>query len=362
MRNLALKVLTGGIEAGFDVLNDVTDERVVPFACELVGVVYDISAAPTNVHSADVLVNGAEIAVTTVDIDFPAVITQGLATPDRQVFLAAGDRINLRSNGENASPDAYGITLSYIFKPLSSRPAGEVWLDGEAFADIDTAAASQAKCLPFDCEISLVAFGMSAATNAEIDVGIFLNDADTTIDIVIPTATANAVLRPVGGVFAAMGDSIHLNSDGAGSAGGLTAITYVCSPKSTKVPVDWVYLPFTGGIAFQTAAQEYVDVVAPCDGKVRDLVTHWPIDPDAISTFDLEVNAATPTGTPIFSVGINPLNDVGFSSPITNMHDVYVKRGDLITVVCNGEQIATTANGTAGIWIEPMGGAAGVGL
>lgn len=359
MLDLALKVLPGGLASAFDVLNATTDRKVVPFACEFVGVVVDISATPTNAHTADVLVNGAEIAVA-VDVLFPATTQKGFFKPDARVFLAAGDVLSLRSNGENAAPDAYDVTLSYIFEPQETRPVGEVWLDGQAFTDLATPSnTSPTKCVPFACEVIAVAFGMTTATDAEVDVSVFLDNADSTIDIVIPTATSNAVLRPVGQVISKTAGSMHLTSDGAGTGGGATAVTYVLAPMSNEIPVGWVFVPFDGGLDFHTAGLEYVDIVSPVHGRVRDLVTHWtaPINttPNTGQTFDLEVNAAKPTGTPIYRNEEDTLDEVGLSSPIENLHDVFVRQGDLITVESNGEQVAVTTNNISGVWIEPIG-------
>jgi hypothetical protein len=365
MRDLALKVTTGGVDVAFDILGAQSRSRVVPFACELVGVVYDISATPTNAHTADILVNGSEMSTVT-DIDFPATTTQGFATPDGRVFLQAGDRVNLKSNGENATPDAYDITLAWIFRPLSTRPVGEIWLDGESFTDIDTAAASISKCIPIACELTEVAIASLAATDAQMLLSIFTDNADSTIDIVLPTATTNAVIKPTSRLFCKTGGMISLSSDGVSSTGGFTAVTYVLRPESNEIPAGWIYSGFYGGRAFHTPTTEFEAIVAPCHGKVRNLVTHWPqpinTTPNTGATFDLLVNGSTPTGTPIYRNTEDTRDEMGLSVPIENQHDVFVRQGDLITIEINGEQAATTANSLAGIWIEPMGQAAGGGI
>lgn len=366
MRDLALKVVTGGIKTAFDVGTAFSLQKAVPFACELVGVVINLSAAPTNAHSVDVLINAGEIPGTAVDIKFPADIQQGFFPPDRRVFMQAGDRIRLASNGENESPDAYDATFAHIFKPLSPRPVGEIWLDGETFADIDTPSTTTTrKCVPFACELKGVAVSISVALNAEITLSVYVDGADSGVEIVLPDGSTTGYFALDEQLHLKEGASISLESDGAGSAGDQAFVTYALAPITTKVPVGWVYQGFRGALAFQTAAGEFEDIVAPCDGKVRNLVTHWPepinTTPNTGATFDLEVNGSKPTGTPIYRNEEDARDEVGLSVPIENMHHVFVEAGDLITVECNGEQVAATNTGVAGIWIEPMGQIAGGG-
>ncbi len=366
MRDLSLKVLPGGFIAAFDVANTLSIQKAVPFACELVGVVVNLSATPTNAHSADILINNAEIAVTTVDIKLPAATTQGFFTPDGRVFLQPGDRIRLRSNGENAAPDAYAATFAYIFEPLSPRPAGEIWLDGERITDIAAAGTfSTRKCVPFACELQGVGLSIGAATNGAVNLNLYIDGAITTSDILLPNPTTRGYFTLDEAIHLKEGAEVFLETDGQGTSGGQAYVCLVLSPEAVAIPAGWVYMPFTGVLAFQTATGEFVDIVSPCAGRVRNLVTHWPepinTTPNTGQTFDLEVNGAKPTGTPIYRNEEDTRDEVGVSVPIENMHDVFVLAGDLITVECNGEQVAATANGTAGIWIEPMGQVAGGG-
>ncbi len=360
MRDLALKVVTGGIASAFDVINAVTGIRVVPFACEYIGSVVNISATPTNAHSADILVNGAEILVGAVDLKLPATTTQGFFPPADRVFLAAGDSIQLRSNGENAAPDAYDVTFTHIFKPLSPRPAGEVWLDGDSLADIAGLVPSQRVCFPFACEVIGIAVRAEDATNAVVELIINIDNVDGAT-MPVPNASFGGYLPLSAKTYLPLGGQGRVDSDGGGTAGGAAAITFVLRPLTTDVPVGWVYLPFPGVLDFAVATSEPVDVVSPCDGKVRNLITHWKEPIDARNTWDLKVNAATPAGTPIYRIETDTRDEIGVSSPILAQHGAFVLAGDLITVECNGEQVAGTGNSTLGIWIEPMGGAAGVG-
>lgn len=367
MRDLALKTLTGGFDAAFDTDGANSPDRVVPFPCELVGVVIHLSATVTLAHSADIIVNGAEISGTTVDINWPAgatstigypVTTTGLAA---RVYLEAGDMVHMRSNGENAA-GAYDATFAYIFKPLSTRPVGEVWADGDQFADIDTAASSPSKCMPYAYELTAVAFALSAECDADITVSVVQDAVDGGIDVIVPDETTRGVFFPDERVFGKAGGALHLASDGAGAAGGLTVLTYVIVPTSNEIPVGWVYCGWTGSMAFQTATNELVDFAAPCHGRARNLVTHWVSAIDVLTTFDLEVNGSKPTGTPIYSNGEDTDTHLGISVGLTNKHDVYVEQGDLITVETNGEANGAANGSTAGLWIEPMGQSALGGL
>lgn len=366
MRDLALKVIAGGTVGAFDGADVPSAQKTVPFACEFLGVVINLSATPTNAHSADVLVNASEIAGTTVDIKFPATTRRGFFPPDRRVFLQAGERIKFRSNGENAVPDDYVASWSLIFKPLSPRPVGEIWLDGELITDIAAAATfSPRKCVPFACELKGVALAPSSPTNGAVNLNLYVDGVITTADILLPNPSGGGYFVFDEPVHLKEGGEIFLETDGQGTSGSQAFVTYVLSPITSKIPAGWEYQAFTGVLAFQTATGEFVDVVSPCDGKVRNLVTHWPepinTTPNTGATFDLEVNGSKPTGTPIYRNAEDARDEVGLSVPIENMHHVFVEAGDLIRVECNGEQVAATANGTAGIWIEPMGQIAGGG-
>lgn len=362
MRDLALKTLTGDYYGACLANGSNSSRLVVPCDCELVGVVFNFSVLPLTAHTFDIQVN---LADTGIDIPCVASTPNGFYPPDQRTFLSAGDTFRLTGNGESSAQTSAG-TLSWVFRPLSPRPVGEIWLGGQGFSDIATpAVATAVKCVPIACEVTEVAFGMFAATDDEIDVSILIDAADSGIDIVIPTSTRNAVLNPVGRIFCKTGASINLRTDGAGTTGAYTAVTYVLQPQSNEIPVGWVYSAFTGGRAFHTPTTEFTDIVAPCHGRIRNLVTHWrqPINttPNTGATFDLEVNGAKPTGTPIYRNTEDTIDEVGVSIDIENMHDVFVRQGDLIKIEINGEQVADSNNGTAGIWIEPMGQAAGDG-
>ena len=363
MRDLALKVLPGGFIAAFDIANQLSGQKAVPFACELLGVVINISAVPTNIHSADVLINDAS---TTVEVVFPAATTKGFFAPDVRVFLQAGDRVRLRSNGENAAPDAYDATFAYIFTPLSPRPAGEIWLDGQSFADIAAAGTSAtSKCVPLACELKGVALSIAVATNGAVNLNIIVDNVATTSDILLPNPTTRGYFALDEVVHLKEGAQVGIITDGQGTAGGQAFVTYVLSPITSKIPAGWEYMTFIGVLAFQTPAAEFQPVVAPCAGKVRNLVTHWSVaintTPNTGNTFDLKINGVNPPNTPIYRNVEDPLAQAGVSAPIENLHDAFVEAGDLITVETNGEQVAAVANGIGGIWIEPMGQVAGGG-
>lgn len=362
MRDLALKVISGGLHTAWAPIIPNSPHRVIPFDSELMGVVVHLSSPPTLAHSAHVQVQlyiGGTLTNYALGtyVKFPAGVTEGFFPPDKKLFIAAGSRIRLVGLGENAATDAYQMTCTYILKPRSPRPVGEMWLNGAVMANIETEdSQSNTICVPFACRVAGVSVSGNP-TDAPVVLTLLRNYADTTAQVLLPSGHTHGYHALTKTVYLASGEHILMKSDGGGTTGGGTYFNYTLIPESNSVPVGWEYIEFQG-MNFSNVAN-FQSITAPCHGRIRNLVTHWDqainTTPDTGNTFNLKVNGSNPDGNPIYRNEETTQTHVGLSVPIENLHDVYVRQGNLVTVQSNGEQVADTPYGRGGIWIEPMG-------
>jgi hypothetical protein len=84
-------------------------------------------------------------------------------------------------------------------------------------------------------------------------------------------------------------------------------------------------------------------------------MVHAKVPIDVETNFALRVNGVAPAGAPNYRLPVNPLDEVGSSLPLDNVHDVYVVAGDRIDVLSDGG-MAPSYPSTGGVWIEPMEG------
>lgn len=350
MRDLALKVIAGGVDPNIQTEHSLSENKCVPFACELVGVALNLSEPTSTEHTFDVMVSDVD---SDIDIQVADAFTQGIVYPDERVFLAQADRIGLRSNGETGTAST-NATYAYILKPLSPRPAGEVWLDGQIMSTIEDVTNSQTKCVPFASKVTGWAGSFAAAVNAEVTISPYVNNADSGVTITVPDTSTGGFFKTNSELALKTGAGLYSRSDGAGSSGGANAVCWVLQPEITTIPAGWVYQPFAGGIDIGAAVAPD-ELVSPVNGKVRNLVVHSASIASHDTNFALRVNGSAPTGAPNYLFKADPLDESGQSLPIDNIHDIYVVEGDLVDVLSGGEMDAAS-NSVLGLWIEPLGG------
>ena len=350
MRDLALKVIQPAIDAGIDVVDSLSSNVCVPYACELVGVALAVNNTTTDIHTFDVMINDVE---TTIDLVVPDTFDKGIVYTDAKCILQQAERIGLKSNGETATAST-DATIAFIFKPLSSRPVGEVWLHGQVMSDIASATSSQTKCVPFSCKLVGYAGSFEAATDALVHIDIMVDNANSGVDVNVPLGSTGGLFTPEASVEVKAGGSLYSTSNGEGTSGGANSVTWVLQPDGPTHPAGWDYLPFSGGIDIG-GANNFVDVVSPSSGRVRNLMVHATSPVTVATNFALRVNGVAPAGAPNYVLAVDALDEGGQSMPIGNMHYTYVVEGDLIDVLSGGET-DPASNSVGGIWIEPMGG------
>jgi len=360
MRDLALKVMCGNIDNDIQINGSFSTPTSVPFDSELVGVAINLTDAVTVSHSWDILSFGGD---TGSDIVVPAGFTQGFVVPDNSVVIPQGYRIGLRSNGEDETTSNDGA-FSFLFRPLSPRPAGEIWLYGETMSSVPTPGnRSTRQCAPIASKITGWSYSLAdGVINADTTIAIIVDGADSGANLLLPAYISGATADAANGfavpdkeVICKLGGQLESESDGATTSTTTCHITWVLQPDGPSQPAGWLYLPFPG-VTDIGGVNNFTDVVTPVSGRVRNLVIHASVPVDVETNFALRVNGVAPTSAPNYVLPVDARDESGTSMPIRNVHDVYVVAGDRLDVLSGGEMSPASVS-SGGIWIEPMEGA-----
>jgi hypothetical protein len=350
MRDLALKVMAGGRDVGIEVPESNSNFICVPYACELVSVAVHLNTPATTIHSWNLLVNSVD---STIDFVVPSGFKNGVIYPRSRAFLDPADRINLQSNGETgtAGTNAY---ITYVFKPLSPRPASEVWLPGESLSDVTSETVSTTKCAPFACEVIGVAFRTEAAIDADTLMTMVIDNVTTTTKVLLPNGSVSGFYQPDAELYVKEGGSIRSKSDAATTTGGYVMTSYVCQPDGPAHPAGWVYVSIQGGSDIGTPGSSD-NTVSPVNGRVRGIVVNATAPVDVLTNFALDVGGVVPPGAPNCKLPTTTEDDSGLFMPIDNVHDFFVLAGEIVNVTSGGEMQSADGS-TMGIWIEPLEG------
>jgi len=361
MRDLAIKTLSGGTDDGIEVLDSNSIPTCVPYASELVGVAINLTEPTTIAHSFDVMVEepGTGFAPTDsgIDIVLPSGFTQGGVSPQARGFIGQAGRISMKSNGETGTAST-NAAYTYLLRPLSPRPANEIWLYGHRMLVIQSASGSSLTIAPLACKVVAYVGCFDDAVNALVTISIKNNyplPFSSTVGYVdVPNGSTHIHVAPSPSVSASAGEDLSSISDGAGTSGGRNDVCWVVQPDGPGHPAGWVFLPFPGVVDIGAAAH-FEDAVTPVSGRVRNLMVHAKVPIDVANNFALRVNGVAPAGAPNYILPANTLDEVGSSLPLDNTHDIYVVAGDRIDVLSGGEMDPSYPS-TGGIWIEPMEG------
>ena len=357
MRDLALKVLNGNQDNGIEVIDSAPFPTCVPYACELVGVAIHLTLATTTRHSWDCLINDVRVVANTVVVQ--SGFTQGVTSPSAKVgpftkiFLEAGDRIALRSNGETVTAST-NATYQFIFKPLSPRPVGEVWFWGDHMSDIAAVTGSNAACAPIASKVVGYAASLAAAVDADVTIDLQVDGVSSGSTVTVPNLSTGGLFTPQPALAVKAGAQLQAFSGGQGTTGGSNRACWVLQPDGPSHPAGWIFLPFNNRINLGST-EGFVAAVCPVNGRVRNLVIHATSPVDTETNLALRINGLAPTGAPNYVLTVDTLDESGHSMPIANAHDVYIAEGDLIQVFSGGEML-TAANSSGGVWIEPLEG------
>jgi len=367
MRDLAIKTLSGHERPGIENVNSASIHTCVPYACELVGVAINLTQPTTIAHSFDVMVDepgtATNIGLSTdsgIDIVLPSGFTQGVVSPQARVFIGQAGRISLKSHGDTATASTDAV-FTYLLRPLSPRPANEIWLYGHQMGGIQSVTSSSATIAPLACKVVAYVGSFWAPVNALVTLRVEINSVSGAGDsyVAVPNGSTHVHAPPVPNVSIPAGDDISSLSDGAGTSGYRNSVCWVVQPDGPGHPAGWIFLPFPGVVDIG-AAQHFTDVVTPVSGRVRNLMVHAKVPIDVETNFALRVNGVAPptplpASPPNYRLPVNPLDEVGSSLPLDNVHDVYVVAGDRIDVLSDGG-MAPSYPSTGGVWIEPMEG------
>jgi hypothetical protein len=351
MRDLALKVLNGNQDNGIEVVDSAPFPTCVPYACELVGVAIRLTLATTIRHSWDCLINDVRVVANTVVV--PSGFTQGVTSPSAKIFLEAGDRIALRSNGETVTAST-NATYQFIFKPLSPRPVGEVWFWGDHMSDIAAVTASNAACAPVASKVVGYAASLDAAVDADVTIDLQVDGVSSGSTVTVPNLSTGGLFTPQPALAVKAGAQLLASSGGQGTTGGSNRACWVLQPDGPSHPAGWIFLPFNSRINLGSA-ETFVAAVCPVNGRVRNLVIHATSPVDTETNLALLINGLAPTGAPNYVLTVDTLDESGQSMPIANAHDIYIAEGDQIAVI-SGAEMLTAANSSGGVWIEPLEG------
>lgn len=361
MRDLAIKTLSGNERLNIENVN-ASIQTCVPYACELVGVAINLTQPTTIAHSFDVIVDepgtATNLGLSTdsgIDIVLPSGFTQGVVSPQARVFIGQAGRISLESHGDTATASTDAV-FTYLLRPLSPRPANEIWLYGHNMGGIQVASGSSRTIAPLACKVVAYVGSFWTPVNALVTLRVQINSAFGAGDsyLAVPNGSTHVHAPPVPNVSIPAGEDISSLSDGAGTTGYVNSVCWVVQPDGPGHPAGWVFLPFPGVIDIG-AAQHFTDVVTPVSGRVRNLMLHAKVPIDVETNFALRVNGVAPAGAPNYRLPVNPLDEVGSSLPLDNVHDVYVVAGDRIDVLSDGA-MAPSYPSAGGVWIEPMEG------
>ncbi len=309
--------------------------RPVPYACELIGVVANLSAAvATNVSTMMIVVNYAPTAFT---IRMPVGSTGGIFTPSARVFLNAGGSVKLYNLGETTAAAVGEFTL--LIRGLK-RPV----VDGSTIADIGGVNYSERRVVPYDCEVMSLSVELAApAAGGPTTMNVYVDEADSGVDFEVPSTGNTHTLYPDNRLFLQKGASLRLRSGGETTASPAGYFSWELRPMQT-LPAGHFSLAVPGTDNIQTAGDSEA-VCVPAKSRLVAIIANPQTTIATAATdgcyFGIKRNGTLVTGADYhLPEGSLP---GGHEAKLHAMHSAYFEPGDAVLVTTLGECTASTS-------------------